>query len=239
VSESTLAPPPSARDGQLRSAFTVVLENLVRSCRGGLGAGLVDEEGESVDVASLPVVSDGKWEPSLAAYHIKLSAAHWQIVMRLSGDRERIPMRQLWVKAEQMAWVAVSMYEGYVLVYICRPHALGGVSQRALRQCQVELCQEALWPVPEPDRRGWVRVGVRLGEGGQPREASVRGIWQALAIVGAETELTGFERGFRVKTEDGRELSLVREPSGFWFAGAPLEQLYGASGLGPAGYITV
>src|SRR5690606_35698359 len=125
---------------------TPILENLCQSCRGALAAGLVDEEGECVDLASLHVDSDQGRIPSMPAYRIKLTGAHFQIVMRQAAQHWRIgALRQLWVEAGERAYVSVGLCAGYVLVLVCQPHALASISPRALRQCEVELCREAGW----------------------------------------------------------------------------------------------
>ena len=52
------------------------------ACPVSLGAGLVDQEGEAVDIA----LADEKM-PGIAGYDIKLACAHWQILVRQLGEQ--------------------------------------------------------------------------------------------------------------------------------------------------------
>ena len=77
--------PSTARDGQSRSGFTGILETFCESCHGAVAASLVDEEGEAVDLASVPEM----WDET-DGYTIKLIAAAL-VCLGLAGcplDRE-------------------------------------------------------------------------------------------------------------------------------------------------------
>jgi len=217
----------SARDGQLRSAFTEILERLVCSCSDGLAAVLVDREGESVDYAAR-YHAGGQGQPGsgagLTAYNIKLAAAYWQIVMRELTECRNIGVSPLLtVQAGSYGYVVQQLWEGYVLMLVCRPSASFTVSARALRQAEVELSREASLPVPNADAPVWWRVRVRLGPGGKPQALHVGGRWRTDIRVLAPAEgLGSFERGFRIALRQGEELTLVREPSACWYASGPL-----------------
>lgn len=221
--------PPSAREGQVRSPFTPILETLCDSCVGAIAAGLVDEEGECVDLAFLPT-------REIPAYLIKLCGAHWQIVMRDAMSSQKLegmfgPLRQMWVHAEAFSFVLSHLFSGYVLVLICRPDALASVSTRALRQVEVELSIEAGWPQRARHEPYWRRAHVLLDHEGNPRALryvsgfvahSARGWDATVSVVSNLGDLDSFERGFEVQTQAGDRLRLVREPSGYWYAGAEL-----------------
>ncbi|HZO15380.1 MAG TPA: hypothetical protein VFB62_19030 [Polyangiaceae bacterium] len=227
VPASTTTMPPSARDGQLRSAFTTILEELNHSCSGALGAALVDNDGESVDMASRAVRTEKGVAPRMAAFPLKLTGAHLQIVLRdmlrgatLGGGR------QIWVWGEHYGYVAVAMPDGYMFVLVCTPESLASVSQRALRQCEVELCLEAHWPVPSPELLCWRRTSVHVDEAGRPAAVRLGASWLSpLELLGQAAGTASFERSFLVRTARGTELELVREASGFWYAGCDLETL--------------
>lgn len=216
----------SMREGQLRSAFTAILETLCESCAGSVAAGLVDQEGESVDHATAP----GAASPSrMIAYDIKLAGAHWQIVMREAAAQAHLGgVRQLWLQAETFDYVITQMFAGYVLILICRPGGVARVSHRALRQVEVELSREAGWPIPEPQRPYWRRVRVRLGADGRPTALSflvnksdgrrTQSDWKSEFELLEERELPGFERTFLLGLPSRRALHLVREPTGYWYA---------------------
>lgn len=221
--------PPSAREGQIRSPFTAILETLCDSCIGAIAAGLVDEEGECVDLAFLPT-------REIPAYSIKLCGAHWQIVMRDAMSSPKLanvsgPLRQMWVHAAEYSYVLAHLHSGYVLVLICRPDALSAVSRRALRQVEVELSKEAGWPHRDSEEPYWRRAHVLLDHQGNPRALryvsgfvahGTRGWDATISVVAGLSDLDDFERGFEVRTDAGDRLRLVREPSGYWYAGIDL-----------------
>ncbi len=219
--------PPSAREGQVRSAFTTILETLCDSCVGAIAAGLVDEEGECVDLAFLPT-------RDIPAYSIKLCGAHWQIVMREAAAKlgpRCGAVRQIWIQTEQLSFVMGHLFDGYVLLLICRPDSHPAVSWRALRQVEVELYAEAGWPQRDPDGLYWRRAHVLLDPGNIPCAlrfvhgfaAHKGGSWDVdVSVLEPLGGLQSFERGFLVQIHGGERLRLVREPSGFWYAGAAL-----------------
>jgi hypothetical protein len=217
--------PPSGREGQQISSFTPILEALVASTDGTLAAGLVDFEGESVDLASAPAVTPSGVAPSVPAFRVKLASAHWQIVVRealLSPALGQV--RQLWVDASEGGFVAVALEQGYVLVLICRAGAVWSVSRRALRQAELDVSLEAGWPLPRPEEPHWRRVRVSASASGEPR--AMRGGAHArehtsLRVVTPLDALEPFERGWRVMDEAGTTVDLVREPAGIWFAARP------------------
>jgi hypothetical protein len=205
-------PPGSLRDGQVRSAFATILETLLASTIGIVAAVLVDEEGEAVDHAG-----------ALPAWHAKVAAAHWQIVLRdLSASSAFSTSRCVIIRAERFGYVLRQLFGGYVLVLVCRPHAVSSVSARALRQVELELADEAGFTVGDAASSFWTRVQVILGpdrlpvelrQGDRPAEG--------LQILAPAAGLAQFELGYRVRAASGRELLLVREPSGVWYAGQP------------------
>ncbi|MCA9622149.1 MAG: hypothetical protein KC731_24165 [Myxococcales bacterium] len=224
------------REGQHRSPFTAILETFCESCRGAVGAALVDEEGEAVDIAAVPVPTPcGEDVTLMPGYDLKLCGAYWQIVLREARTAAHLgDPSQLWVFCEGLGFIVNALAEGYVLMLVCRPDALSAVSRRAIRQVEVELAVEAGWPIPEPERPYWRRCRVRLDARGQPdRFQYAHGLpgsaddraqpWQPLRVEGPLTGLEGFEKGFRVALRAPlesapRPLDLVREPTGTWYA---------------------
>lgn len=218
--------PPSAREGQVRSPFTIILETLCDSCVGAIAAGLIDEEGECVDFAFLPT-------HDIPAYDIKLCGAHWQIIMREAMGSAKLAAcfgttHQLWIHAEAFSYVISHLYEGYVLVLICRPNALDTVSPRAIRQVEVEVYAEAGWPLADHHVPYWRRAHVLLDDKGEPAALRyARGFvaqsmreWDAtLRTLSHLNDLASFEKGYEVLSHTGEHIHLVREPSGYWYAG--------------------
>jgi hypothetical protein len=226
VSESIA--PNASREGQLRSPFTPILETFCESLVGAIAAGIVDELGECVDLAQLPVFDKGG---RMEAYDVKLSGAHWQLVLRDAAAK--LQANELWIQADT-GFVLRMLFAGYVLVLVCRPDAVHSVSRRALRQVEVELYREATWAVPDAHVPYWRRVQVKLGHKGQPKALRfARPVlasshlppepWdEHLKIIGPAPGIDGLERGFQVVTADQQELPLIREPTGFWYLGCTL-----------------
>ncbi len=207
----------------MRSRFTAILETLCGSCSGALAAGLVDGEGESVDHAALPIVTTLGVAPSMAPYSLKLSAAHWQLVMREAvGCLSLGDIRQLWVDAEGFCYVLQRLQEGYVLLFVCRPRALSTVSWRALRQCEAELAAEAGWSIHQPAAPCWLRTRVKTDAKGRPRAVWLGSWCGELKILAMPDAQTGFERLYRVQARADREVEIVREPTGLWYASRSL-----------------
>ncbi len=211
--------PPSVRDGQLRSGFTVILERLIASCVGGVAAMLVDEEGEGVDLAA----RSGPVRPT--GFDIRVSGAHWQIVLRQACEQPTLgPIGQLWIRTDHAEYVIHGMPYGYVVCIICRPGALDNVSYRALRQAEVELCREAGWDLPRPHLPYWRRARVKTNKKGLPTSIMVSPDeegWSGPATVIDDPSLAGrFERTYRISpvARADAEVLLVRERTGFWYA---------------------
>jgi len=209
--------PVSSREGQLRSGFTGILEALCESSVGALAAALVDEEGESVDLAC-NTGTDGA--AAIPSYVVKLTAAHLQIVTRdIAASAAFGGVRQLRVATDQRGYLVLALPRGYVVVLVCESTGLEGVSWRALRQCEIDLCREAGWEPPRLGLSEWRRVRVRVGRDGVPRRVRLEAGWSsALQAIGPLAGTAARERGFRLRTEEGAELGLVREPSGHWYA---------------------
>lgn len=236
MTEQRIEPSPgSHREGQLRSPFTGILETLCESCHGSLAALLVDAEGETVDLASVPVVEmdgDDRVVRRMGGYDIKLCGAHWQIVLREAAETAHLGgVTQLWVTTASHGFVIKSLEEGYALVFVCQPDALYTVSARALRQVEVELALEALWAVPDPVQPFWRRAKVRMDARGRPSllrfaagldgsEEQDAEAWRPVKSHGPAKDFKGFEKGFVVTIGDETTaVHLVRERTGFWFAG--------------------
>jgi hypothetical protein len=216
----------SMREGQLRSAFTPILETLCESCAGSVAAGLVDEEGESVDHATPPGEAE---RAAMIAFDIKLAGAYWQIVIRQASEQPHFAgVRQLSVAVEGFDYVITQLFAGYVLILICRPGGIARVSTRALRQVEVELAREAGWPIPEPERPYWRRVRVKLDERSRPAALSflinardgcrTHSPWERAGADLESLSTAGLERAFRFTLASGAERTLVRETTGYWYA---------------------
>lgn len=209
-------PAPAVRD-QERSAFSDVLDLLVHSVLGGVGAALVDSLGETVDYA-------GALEP----FDAKVAAAHWQLVLACEEMR-RFGGRRVVVRAARRGYVLAQAPDDYVLVLVTRPATAFAVTERALDATLRSLAREAGWNDGELARAGagpWTRVDVRAsGRTARPALVRLDRVWTEVEVLGAVVGLGRFERGFRVRApRTGAELLVVREPSGFWYTDEIHEQ---------------
>jgi hypothetical protein len=125
--------------------------------------------------------------------------------------------------------------DGYALVVSLAPRAGFSGWQRAVAACLRDLEREADWPVA-PVRSPW--HGVEVATDGAHRPVAVRVGTRArpVEVLGAVASGVGRrERGWRVRLQDGLEITLVREPGGAWYADeAPSEESERPSGARPS-----
>lgn len=224
-SESALesSPPPSARlviplvarDTE-PTAFTTILEQLVERVAGAVAAALVDSLGETVDYA-------GRGDP----FDLKIAAAHLQILLRSLGEVTGVgEPRWLVIRGALRSVAASALPDGYVLVVLLRPRAAFTISTRALKVCTRALAEEAGWTSLElaqsdgVKQRSWFFTKVETDRRGRP--TFVGESRTSVEVIGAVMGLSVRERGFRVRTVQGSELTLVREPRQRWYADEPV-----------------
>jgi hypothetical protein len=203
-----------ARD-QDASSFASILGELVRRIPGAYAAALVDVEGETVDYA-------GKADP----FEAKVTAAHWSLVLREVGATRTLGApRLLVVRGARRSFIAYVLPDGYSLAILLHPRAGFTSSMRALSWCERALCREAGWP--PPTIRGWYPVAVECDRKKRPSKVCWNDAGGAadphpLEVIGTVVPSGTREIGFRVRVDSGVEVTLVREPGGFWYADEPL-----------------
>jgi len=210
-SRKTAAPP---RD-QATSTFTRVLERLVAVTAGARAAALVDFEGETVDYA-------GRLDP----FELKITAAHWLIVLSETSEAFRLgPIQRITVRAQGRAYYVRRLAENYAVVLVLHPRAAFAVSERAVQEAIAGLSAEAGWAVPRDVARWfWVEVEAeKQGRAVRPKRLKVGGRFQQVEVMGALVGLAPREKGFRVRLPSGAEMMLVRERFGRWFADEHVE----------------
>ncbi len=194
--------------------FTTILEQLIERVSGAFAAAIVDSQGETVDYA-------GRGEP----YDLRVSAAHMQIVLS-SVQRFGALGEPRWIviRGARKSVAASVLPDGYVLVLLLRPRAAFTLSTRALKVCMRALAEEAGWTHVEkrdgPKPRSWFEVEVQTDRRGRPTQVGVNKV--PVEVLGAVMGLSVRERGFRVRTAEGSELTLVREPKQRWYADEPV-----------------
>ncbi|MFO0740330.1 MAG: hypothetical protein U0270_30805 [Labilithrix sp.] len=198
------------------TAFTAILEQLIDRVAGAVAAALVDSQGETVDYA-------GRGDP----FEMRIAAAHLQIALReLAVIKFLGEPRWCVIRASQRSFAASALPDGYVLVLLLRPRAAFTISTRALKCCTRALADEAGWTLREMQQsdgvkqRSWFFTQVETDRRGRPTHVGEKRT--SVEVIGAVMGLSVRERGFRVRTAEGSELTLVREPRQRWYADEPV-----------------
>ena len=93
-------------------------------------------------------------------------------------------------------------------------------TERAFAVCERALAREANWDISD-DARAWVAAEVVCDVRGRPVSVLDDGKAHPVQVLGTVAATSWNERGFRVRTDDGNEITLVREPGWFWYANEP------------------
>lgn len=224
---------PPQRDTDA-TPFAAILGRLLGRVPGAYGAALVDLEGETVDYAGL-----------VGSFDLRVAAA--EVRLALDQISRAMPRGEgLWMvlRGARKSLVARELPEGYALVLLLRRRAGFTASRRAFAACERELAEEAGWRAPSfrerSDGRGrapradqavakldapWWPIEVEVDGRGRPRQVRTpRGQTLGVEVLGAIVGLASGERGFRVRTQDGEEVTLVREARRCWYVDAPLAE---------------
>jgi len=204
--------PPAPRD-QHASPFTAVLERLCASTA-ALGAALVDGEGETVDYAG-----------SLEPFDIRVTAAEWTVVLSLARQAPSSAIsgaHLVMARGTLRSFAVVGLDEGYAIV-LALPRRCFGASPRALAAVVQDLSEEAGLRVParKPGEDRWYLAYVQGHASDRRRPARLQAGegWEELAVLGRLGGGLGpGEQAYRVRLHGGRELTLLRERGGLWFA---------------------
>jgi hypothetical protein len=194
--------------------FTTILDGLLKRIPGAYAAALVDIQGETVDYT-------GRGDP----FDMRVAAAHLRIVL---NDVERLGAlgepRWVVVRGQRKSIAASVLPDGYALVLMLRPRSAFTISTRALKVCTRALAEEAGWKDLEKrdgvKQRSWFVVDVETDGRGRPSHVGAARV--AVEVLGAVMGLSVRERGFRVRTAEGTELTLVREAHQRWYSDEPV-----------------
>ncbi len=106
----------------------------------------------------------------------------------------------------------------------CAPRSAFTLSTRALKVCTRALAEEAGWTDLEKHdgvkQRSWFSVVVETDRRGRPTHLGTHRV--GVEVLGTVMGLSVRERGFRVRTTQGTELTLVREAKQRWYADEPV-----------------
>jgi len=188
------------------SPFSHLLSALIQRVPGAFAAALVDELGETVDYF-------GKFDP----FELKVTAAHWQIVLSRAAISTIGSPRSVSISAGARSYIVVAFDTGYAAVVLLSRRSSVFPISRAFAAFEQALCKEAGWemrPIAEP----WFGVAVLCDETDRPRRVLDGAHEVEIEVLGSVHGLSRRERGFRVRSRAGGELTLVRETSGFWYA---------------------
>jgi len=193
---------------QYASEFATILGVLVKRIPGARAAALVDREGETVDYAG-----------GGAPFDIRLAAAHWRLVFGEVSEQPQLEAaRVVLVRARRATYLVHSLPDGYALVVSLSPRAGFSGWQRAVAACLRDLEREADWPAV-PVGSPWHGVEVATDGGHRPVSIRIGSQARSVEVLGAVASGVGRrERGWRVRLQNGLEITLVREPGGAWYA---------------------
>jgi len=187
------------------TSFATILNDLIARLPGAFACALVDLGGETVDYAGL-------CEP----FDVKVAAAHMRIVL---NDLEEYGAlghpRWLVVRGQKKSFIARRLPDGYALVVLLHRRAGFALSSRAFATCERELSVEAGWATHKNAPK-WFPVEVEIDERGRPVSVGVPPL--GAVVLGAVMGLARNERGFRVRTATGSEMTVIREPGDTWYA---------------------
>jgi hypothetical protein len=197
---------------QAASEFATILSRLCLHL-GAPAAALVDGEGETVDY--------GGWAE---AYGTRVMAAELGLVAVQSSNFPWGAASELVIRARRESYALLPLVHGYVLIIRLPRHAFITAS-RAYSAAVRALCREANLTVPETYRRDpweFAEVCASSSHGHRPRSIVCSNAWLPVEVIGrySPRDLHPRECAFRVRTATGRELTLLRERLGHWYADA-------------------
>jgi hypothetical protein len=194
------------------TTFAKILSDLIGRLPGAYACALVDLGGETVDYA-------GVVDP----FDVKVAAAHLRIILN-DVDEYAVLGKPRWLvlRGQKRSYIARSLPDGYALIVLLRRRAGFTASARAFAACERELAAEAGWS-PLGGAARWFPVDVEIDARGRPVHVGSPAV--RVEVFGSVMGLSRGERGFRVRTAAGTELTLVREPGNSWFADDDLVNL--------------
>lgn len=221
---------PSERDTD-ETPFAAILERLLRRVPGAYAAALVDQEGETVDYAGLA-----------SAFDLRVAAAEVRLALdQIGRAMPETEARWIVVRGAKKTFTVRLLPDGYALVTLLRRRAGFTASRRAFGVCERELGEEAGWRVAArpagatarhelPHDRGiaqlegpWWAIEVEVDGRGRPRRLKAPGgESRTVEVLGAIVAHAPRELGFRVRTQDGEEVTVVREARRCWYADSPV-----------------
>jgi hypothetical protein len=207
---------PAVGRSQEPTPFGEILGRLLGLAAGASAAVIVDPEGETVDYAG-----------TLPEFDAKVAGAHLRIVLdeaaSLTGKLGTI--QNVLVRARRRSYLVRALPDGYALVIVLQRDAFA-VSARAIEIAERELCREAGWRLPSPQKTSWYPVQIEPArrDRRRPSRMRTRATWEGIEVLGSVVGM-GRDRGYRCRLRSGAELTLVREPAGAWYADERIDSI--------------
>jgi hypothetical protein len=129
------------------------------------------------------------------------------------------------VRGVARSFVVHPLPDGYVLVLVLGRRAGFTAATRAFAVCIRALAVEAGWRT-SVTVAAWFAVQVEPNRAGAPVRLRYGKLRKELEILGRLAPLGPRERGWRVRLENGAEVTLVREPGSHWYADEAIESLF-------------
>lgn len=197
---------------QLETTFTPMLRRAYEATPAALAFAFVDQEGECIDYVS-----------AIDPFEAKVCAAHaFVLVDALHGRQARLRMRNpyaLEIVTEGRCLWARLMCDDYVAVAVVTPEADRAKLEATLTELSREFRGEAGIDTPSWDNRGLV-VRIRSAVGWDYAPTAFNNGDQSVGVsdvLGRWTEPGGVHGDdvvcFRVRTQEGQELTLVHDPA--------------------------
>ena len=198
---------------QLETTFTPMLRRAYEATPSALAFAFVDQEGECIDYVS-----------AIDPFEAKVCAAHAFVLIDGLHDRQsRLRMRNpfaLEIATESRCLWARLMCADYVAVAVVTPDADRTKLEATLAELSREFRGEAGIETPSWDTAPGVEVMIRSAVGWAYAPAAFNAGGASVAVsdvLGRWTEPGGVHGDevvcFRVRTQEGQELTLVHDPA--------------------------
>lgn len=210
------------------SAFSAILQQLLRGLPGAYAAAFVDDEGECVEYVG-----------EVDAFHVKVAGAHFRVTLELLNGTRSLG-RPIWflVRGSNESALVYRLADFYALVVLFTRGAGFARTPRAMAAALRQISDEGAFKY---DGERWYPARFTLDAAGKPvtwhQRTSGAGTGirarstddevreTAVEIVGSVVGLGRGERGYRLRLPGGAEVTAIREVSRVWYT----DDLFGSA----------
>lgn len=193
------------------SAFTEILRELLTGLPAAYACAFVDEEGECIEYV-------GAVDP----YHIKVAGARLRVVLAMLDETRSLGQAHtLLVRGARESFLLQRVLDQYALVvlfsrgagFVRASRGLAAAQRQIVEECGSKYTGERWYPARFTlDGRGRPTVWHRQAPGLTDVADDER-----VEVVGSVVGLPRGERGYRLRTTDGGEITAIRERSRVWY----------------------